>query len=181
MSRILPFALLAASVVSASACSSTATLVTSGTETMAGSVTGAAAVSGKNGPTVPLTLTGPVATTSSFTPPGNNAGTKATLTFKTPDGNLVVAADAPDANQTPPVNPKTCYSTQTIHATYVVTGAKSTGKFEGATGKGTATFYWADDAPKLADGKCNESEDAQPLAKGAVVTFTASGPLTLKS
>ena len=83
-----------------------------GTETLAGQVTGKAAVTGKNGPTIPLTLTGPVATTSSFTPPGGN-GTKAPVTFKTPDGNLVVNADAPDANQQPTVNLKTCFFSQT--------------------------------------------------------------------
>ncbi len=149
---------------------------------MAGQVTGAAAVAGQNGPTVPLTMTGPVATTSTFVPPNGNS-TKATVTFKTPsDGNLVVDATAPDANATPVPNAKTCAFTQTVHATYVVNGAKSTGKFAGATGSGTARFSFAATAPRLAaDGKCDTSDSAQPLAKGAIVIFTASGPLTLKS
>lgn len=160
------------------ACSSSAS-TTTGTETMTGTVTGAAAVTGNNGPTVPLTLRGPVATTSAFTPPGS--GTHSVVTFRTPDGNLVVSADAPDANQNPVPNAATCLMKQTIHATYTVDGAKSTGKFAGATGSGKVVFYFSATAPKLAaDGKCDTSENAQPLAKGAVVTFTASGPLTVK-
>jgi len=192
MNKILPAAGLAALVLAATACSSSSSsthatgsssathAATTGTESMTGQVTGAAAVTGTNGPTVPLTLTGPVATTSAFTPPGGTS-THSVVTFKTPDGNLVVAAVAPGANQNPALNAKTCAMAQTIHATYVVNGAKSTGKFAGATGKGTATFSFAATAPKLASGKCNDSENAQPLAKGAIVIFTASGPLTLKS
>ena len=178
--KILPAAVLTAFAVSAVAgCSSSSstTATTTGTETLAGTVLGAAAVAGNNGPTVPLTLTGPVATTSSFVPPNNNS-TKAVITFKTPVGNLVVAANAPDANQNPVPNATTCYFSQTVHATYVVQGG--TGKFAGATGSGKATFAFSATAPKLASGKCDESDNAQPLAKGAVVTFTASGPLTVK-
>jgi hypothetical protein len=193
MNKILPATVLAAFTLAAAACSSSGTTAstatgtatasasaTTGTETMAGQVTGAAAVTGNNGPAVPLTMTGPVATTSTFTPPNGN-GTKATITFKTPhDGNLVVNATAPDANASPAVNPKTCFFSQTVHATYVVDGAKSTGTFAKATGSGKAVFYFAADGPKLASGKCNEADNAQPLSKGAVVTFTASGPLTVK-
>ena len=192
LNKILPAAVLAASVAAAAACTSTSSTThatssapathaaTTGTESMAGQVTGAAVVASQNGPTVPLTMTGPVATTSSFTPPGGNS-THATITFKTPsDGNLVVAAVAPDANKTPVPSAKTCAFSQTVHATYVVNGAKSTGKFAGATGSGTATFYFAATGPKLPDGKCNQADNAQPLAKGAITTFTASGPLTLK-
>ena len=188
--RILPAAMLAAFAVAG--CSSTATThatitttpaatpsTTSGTETMRGQVTGAAAVSGQNGPTVPLTLTGPVNTTSSFTPPNSDA-THVTVTFKTPAGNMVVNAVAPDAGQNPVPNPTTCLMTQTTDATYVVVPAKSTGKFAEATGSGKATFYFTAFAPKLADGKCNTNDNAEPVAKGAIVTFTASGPLTVK-
>jgi hypothetical protein len=191
--RVLPAAALALTLTVAACASSGTTASTStatatgtasaatGTETMAGTVTGKAAVTGNNGPTVPLTLTGPVATTSTFTPPNGN-GTKATITFKTPhDGNLVVDATAPDANATPAVNPKTCFFSQTVHATYVVNGAKSTGTFAEASGSGKATFYFSADGPKLASGKCNTSDNAQPLSKGAIDTFTASGPLTVKS
>jgi len=181
VSKILPAAVLTAFAVSAaSGCTSSATTATiTGTEAMRGQVTGAAAVSGQNGPTVPLTLTGPVNTTSSFTPPNSDA-THVTVTFKTPAGNMVVNAVAPDAGQNPVPNPATCLMTQTTDATYVVVPAKSTGKFAGATGSGKATFYFAAFAPKLASGKCDTSDSAQPLAKGAIVIFTASGPLTVK-
>jgi hypothetical protein len=182
VSKILPAAVLTAFAVSAaSGCSSSSstTATITGTEAMRGQATGAAAVSGQNGPTVPLTLTGPLNTTSSFTPPNSDA-THVTVTFKTPAGNMVVAAVAPDAGQNPVPNPTTCLMTQTTDATYVVVPAKSTGKFAGATGSGKATFYFTAFAPKLADGKCDTSDSAQPLAKGAIVTFTASGPLTVK-
>lgn len=173
---------LAILAIGAVACSSSSS-TTSGTETMAGKVTGAAAVAGgpNSGPTVPLTLKGVVATTSSFTPPNTNS-TKVPLTFKTPsDGKLVITATAPDANQNPALSPNTCIISQTVHATYTVNGAESTGKFKDATGSGTATFYFRAYAPRLANGKCNTSQNAQPLASGAVDTFTASGPLTIKS
>jgi len=93
---------------------------------------------------------------------------------------MVVNAVAPDAGQNPVPNPATCLMTQTNDATYVVVPAKSTGKFAGATGSGKATFYFTAFAPKLASGKCDTSDSAQPLAKGAIVIFTASGPLTVK-
>ena len=83
MSKILPAAVLTAFAVSAaSGCSSSSstTATITGTEAMRGQATGAAAVSGQNGPTVPLTLTGPVNTTSSFTPPNSDA-THVTVTF----------------------------------------------------------------------------------------------------
>ena len=36
------------------------------------------------------------------------------------------------------------------------------------------------DLPKLSNGKCNESQNAEPSAKTAVSTFTATITLTLK-
>jgi hypothetical protein len=147
---------------------------------MQGKVTGAAAVTA-NGPTIPLKLTGPVATTSSFTPPNNN-NTKATVTFKTPgDGNLVVNAVAPDANQNPTANMTTCLFHQTVHATYTVDGGKSTGKFKDATGSGSVIFTFQATGPRLKSGACDQSNNAQPLAAGAFTTFYASGPLTVTS
>ena len=55
----------------------------SGTETMTGQVTGAAAVA--NTTTFPLVLTGPVNTTGTITLPNGNS-THATITFKTKAG-----------------------------------------------------------------------------------------------
>ena len=55
----------------------------SGTETITGKVTGAAALA--NAPVFPVVLTGPVNTTGTFTSPNGN-GTHATLTFRTNAG-----------------------------------------------------------------------------------------------
>ena len=152
------------------------------TQTMTGQVTGAAVVA--NTTVIPLKLTGVVDTTGTFTSPNTNA-THVTLTFPTKAGNLVVAAYAPDANAAPTVvNAAQCRGKSTIHATYTVDGSKSTGTFAGATGSGKATVVFEADAPKYTsgsqNGQCNMSNNAQPLAAGALATFTASGPLTLK-
>ena len=151
----------------------------SGTETITGTVTGAAALA--NTTTYPVVLTGPVRTTGLFTAPNGN-GTHATLTFRTKAGNLVAAGYAPDANSITPtvVNAAACRFKFVINATYTVTGSKSTGAFQGARGSGKAVFVYEADAPKLSNGKCNMSNNAQPLANGAIGTFNSSGPLTVK-
>ena len=151
----------------------------SGTETMTGLVTGAAAVA--NTTTFPLVLTGPVNTTGTITLPNSNS-THATITFKTKAGDLVAAAYAPDANSnTPPtvVDAAACRFKFTINATFTVTGAKSTGAFKDAHGGGKAAIVFEADAPKLSNGKCNMSNNAQPLTNGALGTFHSSGPLTV--
>ena len=151
----------------------------SGTETMTGQVTGAAAVA--NTATFPLVLTGPVNTTGTITLPSGNS-THATITFKTKKGDLVAAAYAPDANSnTPPtvVDAAACRFKFAINATYTVNGAKSTGAFKNAHGSGKAAIVFEADAPKLSDGRCNMSENAQPLTNGALGTFRSSGPLTV--
>ena len=183
----VPLALLAAacsssssSTASGSATHSATPTATSmaGTETMKGTITGKAVLA--NSATYHLVLGGPVATTGTWTSP-NGTATKVTTTFKTPVGNFVVNANAPDANNPPTsVNKSTCYFKSTIHVTYVVNGALSTGKFAGATGSGTATVLFAAYAPKKSNGTCNESNSAQPLANGAISTFSSSGPLTVK-
>ena len=151
----------------------------SGTETMTGQVTGAAAVA--NTTTFPLVLTGPVNTTGTITLPNSNS-THATITFKTKAVDLVAAAYAPDANSnTPPtvVDAAACRFKFTINATFTVTGAKSTGAFKDAHGGGKAAIVFEADAPKLSNGKCNMSNNAQPLTNGALGTFHSSGPLTV--
>jgi len=152
----------------------------SGTETMTGKVAGAAAVA--DDAVFPLALSGPVQTTGTFTTPSSTSA-HATVTFKTKAGNLVAAAYSPDANGNQPpviVNAAECRMQFTIHATYTVTGSESTGAFEGARGSGKALVVFQADAPKLANGRCNTSGNAQPVASTATGTFSASGPLTLK-
>ena len=69
----------------------------------------------------------------------------------------------------------------TISGTYTVDGAKSTGKFHGGTGHGTVKDVFQAYGPRLKNGECNQSNNAQPLANGALSTFYASGPLTVSS
>jgi hypothetical protein len=151
-------------------------------ETMTGKVTGAAAVA--NTTVIPLKLTGVVNTTGTFTVPSGNA-THATVTFPTKAGNFVVAAVVLNPNATPTVvNAAACRFIYTGHVTYTVDGSKSTGTFAGATGSGKATLVFEADAPKYTSGsdkgKCNMSNNAQPMAAGALTTFAAAGPLKLK-
>ena len=60
---------------------------------------------------------------------------------------------------------------------------KSTGKFAGATGPGAYQITFAAFAPRFKSGKhkgqCNTSNNAVPLAKGAVATFLAAGVITV--
>jgi hypothetical protein len=173
---VIPGVLAIAAV--AAACSSGPT-TTTGTETWQGKVTGAAAVA-SNGPTYPLTFTGPVHATASFTPPNNNA-VKSTVTFKTSAGNLTVNADLPD-NANPPTtsNPTTCLFVSTLTGTYTVVGSKSTGSFKDATGHGTIRDVFSATGPKLSNGQCNQSNSAQPLTAGAYTTLYVSGPMTVQ-
>ena len=151
----------------------------SGLETVTGQVTGAAAVA--NTTTFHLKFTGPVTTTGTFTPPNSNAKTQAVV-FPTQAGNMAVNATVTSNPNAAPtmVNAAQCRFAFATRVNYTIDGAKSTGSFAGATGSGKATVSFTADAPKLSDGKCNMSQNAQPLAKGAIAVFAAAGPLTLK-
>lgn len=152
------------------------------TETITGQVTGTDAVADTL--VIPLKLTGVVKTTGTITIPQINA-THITITFPTKAGNFVVAAVLLDPNAAPTVvNAAACRFKDTGHVTYTVDGAKSTGSFAGATGSGKATLVLEADAPKYTSGshkgQCNTSNNAQPMAAGALVTFEGVGPLKLK-
>ena len=169
-------------IAAAAACSSSTPAKVTGTEVFQGKQPlDAAALASQNfTPTYPLAFTGPVVATATWSPPGGNA-TKVTTTFKTTAGNLVVNADVPNVNNPPTTtNAATCLSRSTITGTYTVVGDKSTGKFKGATGNGKIVDVFQATSPKLSNGKCNESQNAQPLPNGAVTTFYASGPLTIQ-
>lgn len=162
----------------AAACSSTPS-TTTGTETWQGTATGANVLA--NTTTYPLKFTGPVTATASWTTPGGNQ-TKITTTFKTTAGNLVANANVPDVNNPPgTVDTKTCLARFTISGTYTVDGPKSTGKFKDATGHGTIKDVTQAYLPKLKNGQCNESNNAQPLTAGALSTIKITGPLTVSS
>jgi len=150
----------------------------SGTESFSGSQTGKAAVA--SNAAVSLTYTGTVQTTGTFNAGGGNGPKKGQHhTFKTAAGNfaVVVAAKPVTAQH---FSASTCHFSQTITVPYTVDGAASTGKFAGATGSGKVVITFAAYGPKLASGKCNPSNNAQPLAKGAHDSFLGSGSLTVK-
>ena len=150
----------------------------SGTESFTGSATGKAAVA--NNTTFPLTWSGPVKTTSTFSTGGSGPKKGQHHTFKTAAGNFVVVVSGkPTTVQH--ASATTCYFSQVVTVPYTVDGAASTGKFAGATGTGTAVVTFAAYGPKLSNGKCNQSNSAVPLAKGASATFKGTGPLTVKS
>ena len=152
----------------------------SGTETLTGQVAGAAAVAPLT--TFHLKFTGPVNTIGTFTPPNTNATSQPGVVFKTQAGNMVVSATLTSNPNAAPtvVNAAQCRFAFVARVDYTIDGAKSTGSFAGATGSGKATVTFTADAPKLSSGQCNTSQNAQPLAKGAIGVFYSSGPLTLK-
>jgi hypothetical protein len=170
----------ACSSSSSSSSSSTATASAapkSGTEAAYGKVTGSAAMA--NNPVFHLTFTGPVSTTGTI-PLGGTPKKGASHTFTTAAGNLVVTLDSAGTSGGGLKSTKTCLFVYTTTVPFTVDGAKSTGKFAGATGSGKAVVLFSGDLPKLSNGKCNESQNAEPSAKTALGTFTATTTLTLK-
>ena len=180
MNRAAPVAGLGVlALLAAAGCGSTTTTTAkTGTETLSGKVTGAAAVAAST--TIPLKLAGVVNTTSSIT---LNSSKSTSSVFRTPAGDLAVTHT--NSNGTGSiVNPAKCEFRQVIAVTYTVIGSKSTGKFAGASGHGKVTLIFEGDGPKYTSGskkgQCNQSNNAQPLPAGAFSTFTGAGPLTIK-
>jgi len=168
------------STATSSSSSSTATASAapkSGTEIAYGKVTGSAAM--VNSPVFHLTFTGPVSTTGTI-PLGGQPKKGASHTFTTAAGNLVVTLDSEGTSSGGIKSTKTCLAVFTTTVPFTVDGAQSTGKFAGATGSGKAVVLFSGQLPKLSNGECNESQNAQPSAKTAVSTFTATAKLTLK-
>ena len=158
---------------------STAHAQTSGTETITGQVTGAAALGSSGSITFPLILTGPVNTTGTITLLNNSD--QNIFTFKTKAGDIVIAT-SPDVNaaKSPTVlNATTCRLRYTAHSAFTVIGGKSTGAFKDAHGSGKITSPLEANAPKLANGQCDMSNSDPLLAAGAVNTFHSVGPLTV--
>jgi hypothetical protein len=151
----------------------------SGIETFAGQVTGAAALA--NNLTIPLKWTGPVITTSTFSTGGSPPKKGQHHTFKTAAGNFTVAVSGTVTNTQKLLSASSCQFEFATTVPYMVDGAASTGKFAGSTGSGAVTVTFHAYLPKLANGKCNESNNAQPLTKGALAAAKGTGPLTVKS
>ncbi len=149
----------------------------SGIEMVYGKLTGSAAMA--SNPVFHLTFVGPVSTTATI-PLGGAPKKGASHTFTTAAGNLVVTLDSDGTNTGALESTKTCLFAYTRTVPLTVDGAKSTGKFAGATGSGKAVVLFSRDLPKLSNGKCNETSNAEPSAKTALNTFTATITLTLK-
>lgn len=189
---VLLTGLLTAGVVLA-ACSSSSSSSsggTSGTETIIGVVTGASAAnqlnsSNNNAPLTlhSLTFSGPVSVVTG--PVSLGSGQQAT--FSTPSGDLAVNHTEPNSEEQPEpaITGKSgnlCYFKGSLgNGTYTVDGSKSTGKFAGATGHGTFNLTVAGAAQLQSGTTCNINNLGNVVAKGAALTFKASGPLTLKS
>jgi len=145
-------------------CSSSSS--TPGPETFAGSVSGKAAVA--KTVKMPLTWSGPVAATSTFvlTPPAK--GQK--RTFVTSAGKMVAEVTAKPVNSTTGPG-KDCLVRQVTTVSFKVLGSESTGKFAGDAGTGKVVVEFQGDLPKLGSGKCDMSQNAEPVTATAVTTF----------
>ncbi len=154
-----------------------AAATTSGTETITGTLNGAAAMA--NNPVFHLTFRGPVNTTASETLGAGPPKEGQSHTFKTDAGDLAVVINKV-TDSAKLLSTSTCRFAAATTVTYTVSGDKSTGQFAGATGHGQAVALLEANLPKLSNGKCNESSNAQPAASTAVSTFKGAGPLTLK-
>jgi hypothetical protein len=171
-------AVLAAAAGLAAGCgssSSTTAATTTGSQAIAGTVSGTAAVA--NQATVPVRLKGLVNTTGSIKLISNSQQKMATIT--TGQGNLAVTHTAGHTS-TRLLSTKTCKFAVGVRATYTVIGDKSTGKFKNAKGSGNVTLLYTANLPKKSDGSCDVSSNARPLPGHARVSFAARGPLTLK-
>jgi hypothetical protein len=193
-------AVLAGGIAIAAAACSSAPSTTSGTETITGTVTGAAAVKSLSSDSAALTFpvftyTGPVSTTVSnyALPGGNNNAKTATDTLKTSVGDLTITHTRTfpaDANQLPAPSATTrsgnvcIFTINAENGTYVV--KSGTGQFKGATGSGKYSMVIHLGAT-LPAGKttCSVSDyganGPNPVPQGTSFVFKASGPLTVSS
>jgi len=183
LAALIAIITLAAGLAACSSTSSTATpaakassVPTSGTEAIYGKLTGPAVMS--DNPVIHLTLTGLVATTGTAAT-GSVPKKGGSLTFRTAVGDLAVTYGSVGAPTGSLVSAETCLAVVTQTLPFTVDGAKSTGKFAGATGTGKAGAVVSGNLPKLSSGTCDESKNAQLSAKTAVATFTATTKLTV--
>jgi hypothetical protein len=168
-------AVLAAAGLAAGCGSSTSTATTrSGTQALAGSVSGHTALA--NQATIPLRLTGVVNTTGSIHI--INSKSQNPITIKTGKGDLTVSHTKGRQTQRL-LSAKTCRFAFGVHGTYTVVGSKSTGTFKNASGSGQVTLVFTASLPKK-NGSCDLSSSAIPQAAGARVSFAAHGPITVK-
>jgi len=149
------------------ACSSSPS---TGAETIYGTTASTA-----NNPTIPLKATGVFTDTGTIAL--GSKSTKGTLHF-TKGGLNVNHSNPPNPNTPSSFNATTCRVAFAESGTFKVTGG--TGTYKGATGHGTFKVTFAATLPKLASGKCNESNNANPLPGTSLTTFKATGNLTIQ-
>jgi hypothetical protein len=164
---------LAAGLAACSSSSRTATpaakastVPRSGTEAIYGKLTGPAVMS--DNPVIHLTLTGLVATTGTAAT-GSAPEKGGSLTFRTAVGDLAVTYGSVGAPTGTVVSAETCLAVVTRTLPFTVDGAKSTGKFAGATGTGKAVAVVSGNLPKLSSGTCDESNNAQLATRPAYI------------
>ena len=122
-------------------------------------------------------FTGPVSTTATI-PLGGAPKKGASHTFTTAAGNLVVTLDSAGTN-TGALKSTTTWPVRLHHGkARPWTGPRAPAS---SRARPAAARQWSlGDLPKLSNGKCNESQNAQPSAKTGIGTFTATITLTLK-
>jgi|HubBroStandDraft_1064217.scaffolds.fasta_scaffold202479_2 hypothetical protein len=164
--KIVGLAAAALVAVLLAACSSSST----GAETLYGSTTSTA-----NNPTIPLKATGVFTDTGSIVL--GSKTTKGTLHF-TKGALNVTHSNPPNPNAPTSSNATTCRVLFAESGTFKITGG--TGTYKGATGHGTFKVTFGATFPKLASGKCNESNSANPVAGTSLTTFKATGNVTIQ-
>lgn len=163
MRKTIVLGLGAAAVAVAAGCSSSPS-TTSGTEVLSGSTANISATS------LPLTLSGPVATHGALELNNSNS-TQGVI--KTAVGDLHVTHNNP--SPPPSVNTSSCTATQVNNGNYKITGG--TGKFSGAAGHGNFTISFTGTFPKT-NGQCSITQSSNPVS--GTTTFHGSGPITVK-
>jgi hypothetical protein len=154
---------------------------TAGAETFTGNLGGTKVLAKHL--TFPLTWTGPVDTTGTFKTRGTGPKAGQEYAFVTKAGTLeLLVTSVPDNGNGPvPTPAKQCAFRSTTVVDFNVVPGKSTGAFSGATGSnGQVTVVSAGDLPKLKNGKCDESNNAEPTTDTVIATFTGHVDLTVK-
>ncbi len=164
---------------------------TSGTETVTGTIGGAAAADliNSHGDSVgsltfpSLLFTGPVATSAA------NAmiDTSTSQTIATSAGDFAVTLTLRRKPRTARTwtgehNGMCTFTQDARTGNYMVDGSRSTGKFEGAIGNGSYQIRILGAAPLLPDKTtCSTSDTGDVVSQGASINLRAVGPLSPKS
>jgi hypothetical protein len=150
------------------------------TETAYGAIYGKAAAA--NNSAIPLTWRGLVSAHGVFVGGAGQPKKGQQHTFTTSAGTLtVLVSGTPSVSES--VNVKACHFAFSLHVPFTILGGKSTGKFAGASGSGSAAVSGAGYGPRYTSGphkgQCNSNPNAPELTKGAVETFQLGAHMKL--